>query len=292
MKNHRRFGYSLLLLLLAVVALPVPICAQADETSRSWNQPVKPFRILGNLYYVGASDITSYLITTPQGHILLDSGFVETVPQIKNNVAELGFRLEDVKILLNSHAHYDHAGGMALLKEMTGATLYASAAGAAELATADRDNPHWGNQYPFAPVTADRLYKDGDNINLGGVTMTARLTPGHSRGNTTWTMQVKDGGKTYAVVFAGSMSTPGFKLVGNEKYPDIVSDYEASFRLLKSLPCDVFLSSHAGFFHMKEKLARRAAGAKTNPFLDRQGYRNYIQRAETAFKEQLQKQRQ
>lgn len=266
--------------------------AQADETSRSWNQPVKPFRIVGNLYYVGASDITSYLITTPQGHILLDSGFVETVPQIKNNVAQLGFRMEDVKILLNSHAHYDHAGGLALLKQMAGAKLYASVADAEALATSDKDNPHWGDRFYFDPVKADILLRDGDKVELGGVTMVARLTPGHTKGNTTWTMKVLEGGKTYNVVFAGSMSAPGFKLVDNAKHPNLVADYEHSFRLLKSLPCDIFLSSHASFFDMKRKLEQLSAGAKTNPFVDRQGYLNYIRWTEKSFKELVQKQRQ
>ncbi len=188
---------------------------QADETSRSWNQPVKPFRIIGNIYYVGASDITSFLITTPEGHILLDSGFAETVPQIKQNIAALGFRLEDVKILINSHAHYDHAGGLAELKELTKAKLLASEADAALLADGGKGDPNFGDRFFYAPVKADRILRDGEQVKLGGAILTTYLTPGHTKGCTTWTMKVSDNGKNYNVVFVGSISAPGYKLIDN-----------------------------------------------------------------------------
>lgn len=270
---------------------PSPIYGQADETSRSWNQPVKPFRIAGNLYYVGASDITSYLIVTPSGHILLDSGFVETVPQIQQNVAQLGFRLEDVKILINSHAHYDHAGGLALLKRLTGAKLMTSEADASLLAAGGKGDPNFGDRFAYEPVKVDRLVHDGDKVKLGGVTMVARLTPGHTKGNTTWTMTVNEGGKRYHVVFAGSTSAPGYKLVDNPNYPGIVADYQRTFQILKSLPCDIFLAPHGNFFDLTGKSKLLEQSDKPNPFIDPQGYKRYLEDYEKAFQKELERQR-
>jgi metallo-beta-lactamase class B len=281
-------------LCLAALCLlgPARAAGQADETSRSWNQPVEPYRIIGNVYYVGASDVTSFLIVTPAGHILLDSGFAETVPLIRRSVARLGFRMADVKILINSHAHLDHAGGLALLKEETGARLFASAADAALLAAGGRGDFHFGDRLAYAPVRADRVLGDGDRVELGGVRLTARLTPGHTKGSTTWMMKVREGRRSYDVLFAGSTSVPGYKLVGNAQYPGIVADYERTFRLLKRLPCDVFLAPHGSFFSMQEKAERLARGSGPNPFLDAPGCRDYIERTERAFREQLRKERQ
>lgn len=251
-----------LLSLLLFLLLPAGVYAQADETSRSWNQPVKPFRVIGNIYYVGASDIASYLIVTSKGHILLDSGFVETVPQIQKNLVQLGFRLEDVKILINSHAHYDHAGGLALLKRLTNAPLMASEADAALLAAGGKGDPNFGDRFGYEPVKADRILRDGDKVKLGGVTMVAHLTPGHTKGNTTWTMTVDEDKKRYNVVFAGSTTAPGYRLVNNPNYPQIVEDYRRTFKVLKTLPCDVFLAPHANFFDMLEKSKTNRAGHK------------------------------
>jgi metallo-beta-lactamase class B len=257
--------------------------SQSDATARSWNQPVKPCRIIGNVWYVGASGVTSFLITTSQGHILLDSGLPETVPQIKENVARLGFKLTDIKILLNSHAHYDHAGGLAELKELTGAKLMATEADAELLARGGKDDFQWGDRFAYKPVKVDRALRDGDQVKLGEVTLTARLTPGHTKGSTTWTMKVNDSGKQYDVVFASSVSAPGYKLVGNDNYPNIVDDYRRTFQILKSLPCDVFLGPHAEFFSMKEKMARMEKGSGPNPFIDPEGYRAYLANGEKDF---------
>ncbi|HKU76050.1 MAG TPA: subclass B3 metallo-beta-lactamase [Pyrinomonadaceae bacterium] len=277
--------------MIVVLLIPVSSCAQADETSRSWNQPVKPFRIIGNLYYVGAYDVSSFLIVTSEGHILLDSGLVETVPQIQKNVVQLGFRLEDVKVLINSHAHYDHAGGLALLKRLTGAKLMASEADAALLAAGGKGDPNFGDRFVYEPVKADRILHDGDKVELGGVTMVARLTPGHTKGNTTWTMTVNDGGKQYNVVFAGSASVPGYKLVDNPNYPGIVADYERTFQVLKSLPCDIFLGPHGNFFDLITKSKLLEQGNKSNPFIDPQGYKRYIEDTEKTFRKELERQR-
>ena len=276
-----------LFVIVLLLLCPGGAHAQADETSRSWNQPYKPYRVIGNLYYVGAAEVTSFLIVTPEGHILLDGGFAETVPQIKQNIAALGFRLQDVKILLNSHAHFDHAGGLASLKELTGAKLMASEADAALLANGGKGDFHFGARFSYRPVTADRILHDGDRVELGGVTMTAHLTPGHTKGCTSWTMKVKEGRKQYDVVFVGSTTIPGYKLVGNSLYPTIAADYALTFRILKRLPCDVFLASHGSFYSMQEKAALLARGKQPNPFIDQRGYRRFVRETEQAFRKQL-----
>jgi len=274
---------ALILSLTLLLFFPATANPQADPTARSWNQPVKPYRIIGNVWYVGASGVTSFLITTSKGHILLDSGLPETVPLIKQNVAQLGFKLSDIKILLNSHAHYDHAGGLAELKELTGAKLMATEADAELMARGGKDDFQWGDRFAYRAVNADRVLRDGDRVELGEVTLTARLTPGHTKGSTTWTMKVKDGGKQYDVVFATSVSAPGYNLVNNDKYPRIVDDYARTFQILKSLPCDVFVGPHAEFFSMKEKMERLEKGAKSNPFIDPAGYREYLANGEKDF---------
>ncbi|MEP6685689.1 MAG: subclass B3 metallo-beta-lactamase [Verrucomicrobiota bacterium] len=277
---------------LCVIASTVLFAAsqvhgQASAESRSWNQPVKPYHLIGNIYYVGASEVTSFLITTPEGHILLDSGYAETLPQIKANVRELGFNLREIKILLNSHAHLDHCGGIAILKALTGAQLIASAADAELLTRGGLGDFHFGNELSYAPVKTDRVLSDGEEVRLGGVTMTAHLTPGHTKGCTTWTMKVTEEGHVYDVVFVGSASIPGYKLVNNQQYPEITKDYARTFRTLKTLPCDVFLASHGSFFSMTEK-ARLLAEHKTpNPFIDPQGYKNFVARSEKEFQQQL-----
>lgn len=270
--------------LVVAVLLALPLFAQKDPVSRSWNQPVEPFRIAGNLYYVGASDITSYLITTPRGHIVLDGGFEETAPMIQANIRTLGFRVEDVKILLSSHAHYDHAGGLAELKRVTGATLYATAEDLPQLARGGLDDPQFGNRFPFPPVFADRILRDGSKVSLGGTTLTARITPGHTRGCTTWTMKV---GKLH-VAFLGSPSVPSdYRLTDNPRHPDAVSDYRRQFAILKSLPVDIFLASHGNFFDLEKKRAALGSDGKANPFVDREGYHQFVETMERRFEDRV-----
>lgn len=286
LRSLQSFGSFFFALLLPALAF-----AQADETSRSWNQPFEPFRIAGNLYYVGASDITSYLITTPEGHILIDGGFVETAPLIRESVKKLGFKMEDVKILLSSHAHYDHAGGLAALKGMTGARFFASAADAPAHARGGKDDPVLGDRSAYPPIQADRLLKDGDTVSLGGTTMTAHVTAGHTRGCTTWTMKVADGGRKLDAVFICSTSVlPDTRQGRNPSYPGIANDYARTFRALRELPCDLFLASHGSFYNLKDKAARLRRMEKTegpNPFIDPEGYRQYVDRNEKAFRERL-----
>jgi metallo-beta-lactamase class B len=280
----------LILSLAFSLFLPATANPQDDPTSRSWNRPVKPYRIIGNIWYVGATGVASFLITTPDGHVLLDSGFSETVPQIRENVERLGFKLTDIKILINSHAHYDHAGGLAELKELTGAKLMATEADAALLERGGKDDFQWGDKYAYKPVKADRLLRDGDHVELGEARLTALLTPGHTKGSTTWTMKVNEEGRQYDVVFATSVSAPGYKLANNDKYPNIADDYRRTFQILKSLPCDVFFAPHGWSFSMEDKMARMEKGTKPNPFIDPAGYHEYLAGGEKEFQKILEEQ--
>lgn len=275
---------SLLFVLFFAVS---QLTAQANETDRSWNQPVEPFRIAGNVYYVGANEITSYLITTPKGHIVLDSGFKETVPQITANIVKLGFKVEDVKYLINSQAHYDHAAGLVDLKSLTRAKLLASVEDAKLLARGGKDDPNFGDQYLFEPVNADMTFSDGWKLKLGGTTMTANITPGHTPGCTTWTTSVNENGKKLNVIFVCSTTAPGYKLVGNEKYPNIALDFENTFKRMRALKVDIFLSAHASQFRIDEKLSALRNGAKANPFIDPTGYLEFLNATEKAFRERL-----
>jgi metallo-beta-lactamase class B len=278
--------------MILLLLCPVVAKAQLSEDWRPWNNPVPPVRIIGNIYYVGASEVSSFLITTPNGHILIDSGFDETVPLIQANMKHLGFKLEDVKILLNSHAHADHAGGLATLKQLTGAKLFASKADAEILTNGGKGDFHWGDRLTFNPVKVDRTFGDKETVELGGVKLIARLTPGHTKGATTWTLKVKDGDKVYDIVIISSASVPGYTLVNNTNYPKIIDDYAYTFKLLKSLPCDVFLAPHGSMFGLLAKQERLKKDAETNPFLDPQGYRTYVQNAEQTYLKQLEKERQ
>lgn len=271
------------LALAIALAAPAFARAQANDLSRNMNQPVPPFHIIGNIYYVGASDITSYLIVTSAGDILLDGGFVETAPQIEANIKTLGFKLSDVKILISSHEHLDHAGGFAELKHLTGAQLVAMA----------EEVPTLTSGKSFPAVTPDRVIHDGDTVSLG-VTMTAHLTPGHTRGCTTWSMVTEEGGKPHNVVFVGSASVlPNYKLTDRPNapatYPSIQADYEKTFRVLKSLQCDVFLGSHGSFYSLKQKREDLEKNPAVNPFIDPAGYQAYVARAEAAFRTELQR---
>lgn len=274
-------------ILAVIFLLSASVFAQLSETEQAWNRPVEPFRIAGNLYYVGAADLSSYLITTPKGHILLDSGMAETVPQIKANIAKLGFKLEDVKALIISHAHYDHVGGIAELKRLTKAKLYVSEEDAKLLARGGKGDPNFADRFPFEPATADKTFNDGWNLKFGNTTMTAMVTPGHTKGCTTWTTAVEDGAKKLDAVFVCSVTAPGYTLVGNIEHPQIVSDYESTFRRLKALKVDLFLSSHASAFEMAEKLESRKAIPNVNPFIDPKGYLEMLERTEAQFRRQL-----
>lgn len=278
--------------ILLFIIFPLAALAQPDPTTRAWNEPVPPFRIAGNLYYVGATEVTSFLITTPEGHILIDSGFVETVPQIAHNLTQLGFKLADVKFLLSSHAHYDHVGGLAELKNLTGATTVAMDRDAELLRNGGRGDFRFGDTLPFPPLKVDRVIHDGQSIEIGGQKITARLTAGHTKGNTTWTTTIADGAKSYQVVFAGSPTALDYQLTGaTESYPGIGTDFEKTFAVLKSLPCDIFVSCHGSLFSLTEKRKRLSRGQGPNPFVDPDGYRKFVADFEKEFREKLDRQK-
>ena len=253
-------------MLAALILLSAPLHAQLSETERKWNEPVDPFQISGNTYYIGARDIAAYLIVTPAGHIVIDSGFEETVPQILQNIGRVGYRAEDVKILLNTQAHFDHIAGMAQLKRLTGARLIMSRADAELAARGGRGDFGFGDRYPYPPVRADRIIRDGNEVTLGGVSLTAHVTPGHTKGCTTWSWETAPGGPD-AVVLC-SVSVPGYNLVNNTEYPGIVDDYRSSIQRLRAMSPDIFLASHGVFFDLTGKRARLAEGFAANPFLN------------------------
>jgi metallo-beta-lactamase class B len=287
----RILNMRILLRFLLMLTSGSAATAQTDQTIRSWNQPVAPFRIAGNLYYVGAAEVTSFLITTPEGHFLLDGGFVETAPQIERNIAQLGFNLGDIKYLLNSHAHFDHAGGLAELKKHTGATFVATGPDAPLLKHGGHGDFRFGDTLTFPPVTPNRIIADGESVEIGGQKMTAHLTPGHTKGNTTWTTKIVDGGKQYDVVFAGSPTALDYQLFGRESYPGIAADFERTFAVLKQLPCDIFLSCHGSFFSLTEKRERFLRGQSENPFIDPAGYRAFIAQYEKELRDKLDQQK-
>jgi metallo-beta-lactamase class B len=278
-----------LFVLLSALFISLPAPAQYAPANAKWNQPVPPFRIADNLYYVGAEGVASYLITTPAGDMLLDTGFTETVPLVEASIRKLGFRVSDVRILLISHGHFDHAGGEAAMKAATHARLLVSPAEAPMLKSGDKDDFAWGGKYSYPPVSPDGLLTDGQPVQLGGVALTPHFTPGHTKGCTTWTMTVRDHGELRHVVFACSLSTPDYQVVNNPRYPNIQKDLAASFATMRALPCDIFLAAHPWEFDLDGKraaLTKNPAGA-ANPFVDPAGYRAYIDRAEAALRERV-----
>jgi metallo-beta-lactamase class B len=234
-----------------------------------------PHHVIGNIYYVGTKSLSSYLIVTPQGNILVNSTFERNVPTIQKSVEQLGFAFTDTKILLGSHAHGDHMEGDALVKQLTGAQVMAMAE---DVPALEAMKPG-GKAHPI-----DRVIHDGDTVSLGGTTLTAHLTAGHSRGCTTWTLQAKENGKTYDVVIIGSLGTnPGFKLVNNPDAPHIADEFVHAFKVSHELPCDVPLGSHPGMYNLDEKFAKLGKGGP-NPFIDPDGYKLEVAIDEAMFK--------
>lgn len=277
---------KLIIILTILFAASFTAFAQRTETERSWNQPVAPFKIIDNIYYVGASDVTSYLITTPKGHILIDSGLPETVPQITANIAKLGFKLSDVKIILNSHAHYDHAGGIAELRRLTNAKVFVSTGDLPLFRSGGLGDPNYDDKFPFEALIPDGTFGDGKQIKLGSVSLRANITAGHTPGCTTWTTTAKEQKKNYNVVFICSTSAPDYRLIDNPKYPNIVADYNSTFERLKKMPVDIFLASHGSTYGLLEKVAKLNQGGP-NPFIDPEGYRAYLVQSADNFRKSL-----
>jgi metallo-beta-lactamase class B len=274
-----------------LLALPLSARTLTAQSSPDWTEPFPAFRIAGNLYYVGSKGLASYLIATPQGHILLNSDLEANLPQLKAGVEGLGFKLTDIRILLISHAHWDHDAASDTIKKLTGAQHFVMDGDVSVVESGGRTDFQYAGTNTYPPTKVDRVLHDGDEVRLGGAVLVAHRTPGHTRGCTTWTLRVEEGGKAYDVVIVGSPNVnPGYRLVNNPSYPEIASDYASTFRVLKSLPCDIFLGAHGSYFDLQGKYARRNEGSP-GPFLDREGYQRYVAEREQAFRAELAKQR-
>ena len=257
-----------------------------------WTNPFPPFRIAGNLYYVGSEDLASYLIVTPKGDILINSNLESSPPLIRKSVEGLGFHFSDIKILLISHGHYDHCAGSAEILRETHAKYEVMAPDVSVVESGGRTDFNYANDKSmrFPPAHVDRILHDGDTVSLGGSVLTAHLTAGHTKGTTTWTLDEPDAGRTLQVVIVGSPNVnPGYKLVRNPTYPRIAADYRHQFEVLKSLPCDIFLGAHGGYFDLQEKYARYKGGDK-GAFIDPEGYKAYVADRQQAFETELKRQ--
>ncbi|MBS1910634.1 MAG: subclass B3 metallo-beta-lactamase [Bacteroidetes bacterium] len=287
--------YSIRVLPLLAASLMIQLLAvryAAAQTNPSWTAPCKPFRIVGNLYYVGSMGLANYLIATPNGHILINSDLDANVPLIQASMKELGFDFNDVKILLISHAHYDHCSGSALITERTGAKYMVMDADVPVVTSGGATDFQYGAETDsrYRPVQVDRTLHDGDTVRLGDAVLVAHRTPGHTKGCTTWTMRVNENGRPYNVVIVGGCGVnPGYRLVDNKLYPEIARDYERTFRLLKRLPCDYFLGAHGVYFDMEAKIGRVKQGA-ASPFIDPNGYRSFVLGKEREFRAELARQ--
>jgi metallo-beta-lactamase class B len=289
-KNCLSLWITLLGAIVVVIGSAGALHAQANA---DWTEPFPPFKIAGNLYYVGSKGLANYLIATPQGHILINSDLEKNVPLIRTSVEKLGFKFTDIKIILISHAHWDHNAASDTIKKLTGAKYMVMESDVPVVESGGKTDFQYGADPTalYAPTKVDRVLHDGEEVKLGGAVLVAHLTPGHTKGCTTWTMKAQEAGKTYNVVIIGSPNVnPGYRLVNNTAYPQIAADYEKTFRVLKSLPCDIFLGAHGNYFDLETKYARLKEGALT-ALVDPEGYKNYVAEKEQTFRTELAKQR-
>jgi len=284
-------------ILTTTLSLIIIVVASNRQTQppvqNDWLEPFPAFKIAGNLYYVGSKGLASYLVTTPEGHILINSDFEANVPMIRASMESLGFKFSDIKVLLISHAHADHCGGSATVKRLTGAKYMVMEGDVDVVESGGKSDFYYANEPAglYEPTKVDRVLRDGDEVKLGGTTLTARLTPGHTKGCTTWTMKVNDGLKTRDVVIVGSPNVnPGYKLVRDPSYPGIMEDFEKTFRVLKSLSCDYFLGAHGSYFDLETKYPQFKAG-NSAALIDPEGYKNFVADREQAFRKELKKQK-
>jgi metallo-beta-lactamase class B len=268
---------------LCTAVFPAGAAALLAQGNPDWHREFPAFKVAGNLYYVGTADLAVYLINTPRGNILINSDFEQDVPLIRKSIEQLGFKYSDTKIVLISHAHGDHDAATGLIRKETGAKLMVM----------DADVPEEESTAPGRPgAHVDRVLHDGDTVELGGSKLVAHLTPGHTKGCTTWTMVVNDGGRALNVVIIGSPNVnPGYILVGNKNYPRIADDYVKTFAVLKSLPCDIFLGAHGAYFGLKAKYEKMKAGGG-NPFIDPDGYKAYVAERDDTFRKEWERQKQ
>ena len=281
-------------IILASAFVPIVSSVSTVYTqANDWTEPFPPFKIAGNLYYVGSKGLANYLVTTPRGHILINSDLEENVPLIRTSVEKLGFKFTDIKILLISHAHWDHNAASDTIKKLTGAKYMVMDADVPVVESGGKTDFQYGNVASslYRPTKVDRVLHDGDEVKLDSTLLVAHLTPGHTKGCTTWTMKLQEGGKTYNAVIIGSPNVnPGYKLVNNAPYPQIATDYERMFRVLKSLQCDIFLGAHGSYFDLETKYARLKENGVA-AFIDPEGYKKFVDDKEQAFKTEFAKQR-
>lgn len=283
---------NFLIVFFMFIAPLFPVPHVQAQPSPDWTEPFPPFRIAGNLYYVGSKGLANYLVTTPQGNILINSGLEANVPLIQTSIEKLGFTFQDTKILVISHAHWDHDAGSALLRENTGATYMVMDADVPVVESGGKADFAYGNVAAnlYRPAKVDRILHDGAEVRLGDTVLVAHLTPGHTKGCTTWTMKVTENKTTYDVVIVGSPNVnPGYKLIDNAAYPQIAADYERSFRVLKSLPADIFLGAHGAYFGLEEKYLLLKEG-HADPFVDPTGYKRFVAEKEKDFQTELARQ--
>ena len=286
-----RFANRRLLLLVILVGLVglsvVPFRKWRENSVRGGQKYAEPFRIAGNFYYVGANDVSSFLITGPQGHVLIDGGYPGTPPMIIASIAKLGFNIRDVKAILNSEPHYDHAGGLAELQRVSGAQLWASDASADVIASGGDDRRLilplrflvWIGLARYPAARVDHRVHDGDTVRVGPIAIAAHITGGHTHGCTTWTFPVRDGNRVLNVVDACSLIRMG------GGYAEQSADFERTFRVLRSLPADIWVTSHARLWGRYPKFAARdTAKNGANPFIDPVGYRAYVDSGEARFR--------
>jgi metallo-beta-lactamase class B len=271
-------------------------CTSCDE----WNRPQAPFKVYGNTWYVGVAGLSALLVTSPQGHILLDGGLPQSAPLIERNIAALGFRMRDIRLIVNSHAHFDHAGGIAALQRASGAVVAASPSSAQGLrsGTNVKDDPQFDPQdAEQVPKVANvREVADGETLSVGPLRLTAHFTPGHTPGGTTWSWRSCEQGKCADIVYAESLtavSSDGFHFTGDAQHPDISALFQASIDKVASLPCDIIISTHPSFTDTFEKLAAKTAAVKptANPFLAPGGCRAYADEARRSLAERLERER-
>lgn len=293
MARARRIAISLFgvlfLLVLGIAAaawFSPPVAKKLFEISGQRNRLVQPFRIADDFYYVGSSDGAAYLLAGDRGHVLIDGGYEGTAPQILRNIRALGFDPREVRILLNTHGHFDHAAGLSALLRATGATLYASPREKILLETGGRGDFHYGDHLSYEPVNVGHVLTDRETVRLGSIALTAHFTPGHTKGCTSWEIPLTIEGKPEHGLLICSLSLVGSPLRGDPDYPNIAADFEGSFARLKSLPCEIFLLPHAKALGLAEKQALLARGNR-RAFVDPTGCASFIREKEAAFRKEL-----
>ncbi len=265
-----------------VLAGARPAPAQNDD---SWREPFDAFRIVGNVYYVGSRGLASFLFATPEGDVLLDTGVDTSGPLLRASLERIGMHVGDIRVLLNGHAHFDHVGTHAEIQRLSGARVMVMRQDAEAMSKGRDLSALATGSWP--PVNIDRVLDDGDTVSIGGTTLTAHRTPGHTNGCTTWTTTVTENGRPYRVVVTCSLTVVADHLADQPAQPTMVEDYARSFAFLKSLKPDVWLAEHGEFFNLEEKRRAQRAGASHNPFVDPAGYAAFIARMEDAYKQRL-----